>query len=242
MVSFGEFAESLRVYLVGLRRGWPEVFGEGFFFQQSEGFLPGRIDDADLFTELAIGATMEIEGMTRNALGFTDVRGEKHVQLKPEFFVWHGLNSLRINVADYNGAPDIQLTHGPGPTGGRGQWMLVLDKFPEDLPVDLVDALIEHGFSFWSDVRRVRAGRTAQAFRAAVRNVARTDAEADVVYWKNWNWNRPLSVDPLPDSICQYEAHGGVWTVVEGADEAPADPDDPLVAVCAEATRIAMSR
>ena len=241
-VSFGDFSESFRGYLVSLSEARPELFGEDFFFQSRSGFESAHIGDPDKFVELAIKHVMEVKSSGRDKPGYTDAEGKEYDHLKPEFFVWGGLNNLRINVSDYNGAPDITFGHRVAVPEKQEQWTLIFNRFSEDMPVAQIDELIEHGFSWWPDVRRVRASRAASNFSGAVRKAAPSDAKSDVVYWKNWQWNQPLSTDPLPELISQHEAHGGVWTVVEGADEAPADPNHPLVALCAEATRISLPR
>ena len=46
----------------------------------------------------------------------------------------------------------------------------------------------------------------------------------------------------LPDGVVQFQDSGGVWTVVEGADEVGADSEHPLVQVCIDATKKSMPR
>lgn len=237
MVPFGKFAETFRRYLVDLLEELPLLFADGFYFLHREGYEAAPIQDPDMFLALAIKSHEAVQRVGRDSVPYTDAEGNESERLGPEMFT--SLTGLRVYLSGQNGSSKVELRYlYPDRGSDCARWTLMLHDFPADLQANDIDSLLERTMLLLPEVRRVRAYKAAPTFTAAVRRAAANIPNSHTVYWKNWYWDQPLAEGSLPDGISQYQSHGGVWTVVNGADEVPADPAHPLVALCVEATRI----
>ena len=236
-LSFGEFVEQFREYLFDLGLCFPGMVSTGLCLAFRHGFEP--VDHTDRSQFLTLALELDMSYKKGDGPPYKDGVGNSHHQLEPHFFT--KINSLTVHASPTNGAPKISFTHDSGVDNDTGRWGLSFQGFSAEIPEAEIDSVIEHGFEWWSDIRTVRTYKAPRTFRTAVQAATPNDAKSDLVYWKNWHWNQPLSTGPVPALVSQYESNGGVWTVVDGADEASADPQPSLVAACAEATRISLS-
>ena len=172
----------------------------------------------------------------RDTRTYLDAEGNKHSELGPS--VSDGSTSLKLYTVPEIGSPSFSFRATKAFKARIPVWRLIFQNFPEDMDESTVDAIVEHVFCWSGQPIRAKIGRPSQVLDAAIKDALPADSREFTVLWKHWQAGQKLSDKPLPQLISQHEAHGGVWTIVDGAGDLPAEADHPLVQVCADATRI----
>ena len=113
-VSFGEFVESAHRYAVELLQFWPHLFDRALYFASPSGFKDARVGDSEAF--LAMAMERASTGLPGAADGrdYLDSDGNKQSELKPEYFDFQGVNSMKLYTSSTNGGPSISLVRSSG--------------------------------------------------------------------------------------------------------------------------------